>query len=539
MRTIIPLLLLAIALPLQAQEPAGPADPQAAATAADPQPAPVIRAARLAWFHGDLQVQRADNTASTPTSDNPNPEAAVVNMPITEGSRLVTGDGAEAEIEFEDGSVVRLTPKTALTVDALTTDGKIAETQLSLLGGLAYFELRHAPSAAYTISAGTILAAPADNVVFRIALDEPPALVSVLSGSLNVSADANPDDSSKVGFTATVRAGESLHADPDDPARYFLNPQLAENTWDDWNQARDTAAAADAATRTTARDDYAGTQGYGWSDLDANGTWYTVTNPDGSTSELWQPAIAADANADASAAADAGDYADGFDPYDDGAFVYAGGAYYWASSYSWGWLPYRCGRWNYYPGFGWAWTPNRFCHVWGFGGGGGINIGRHPQRYKVIHFPPITPVHPIIRVHTGDPHPPTRPRDNPVPVKIAGNPATPLLPVPAPGVPASGMMGGSLYRDYPVHSETHKPIFGSVAPPVTEPSLATGWVAPPPRPDLPRVVRTPVGSSSTRPAGPGRASAPAPASASRPAAPPAPAPRSVPAPAPAAPSKPK
>jgi hypothetical protein len=523
MRTIIPLLLLAVALPALAQEPAGPADPQVPTATASAQAAPAARTARLAWFHGDLQIQRADNTAPAPE----NPDSAVLNMPISQGSRLVTGDNAEAEIEFEDGSVARLTPKTALTLDSLTTDGKAAETQLSLLAGLAYFELRHAPTATYTISAGTILASPADNVVFRIALDEPPALVSVLSGTLTVNAATDPDDTTQTGFTANVKAGESLHADPDDPTRYFLNPQLAENTWDTWNQSRDTDAATEAATRTTARDTYAGTEGYGWSDLDANGTWYTVTNPDGTTSELWQPAIAADPDA----SSDAGDYADGFDPYGDGAFVYSGDAYYWASGYTWGWLPYRCGRWNYYPLFGWAWSPNRFCRIWGFGGGGegGINIGRHPRRYNVIHFPPVTPVHPILRVHTSDPRPKGPGKNNPVPVKIANATATPLLPLPTPVPPASGFLGGSLYRDYPVEAVTHKPVVGTIAPPVTEPAPITGWTAPPPRLDAPRIVRTPAGSSLLRPAVPPRAPAPAPA----------PTPRPAPAPAPAAPGKPK
>jgi hypothetical protein len=532
MRTTIPLLLLAgAALALQAQETTGPADPQNNAPSASAQSAPITRAARLTWFHGDLQIQRADNTAPSPTADNPNPDSAVVNMPILEGSRLVTGDDAEAELEFEDGSVARLTPKTALSIDSLTVDGKTANTQLSLLGGLAYFELRHTPTATYTISAGTILASPADNVAFRIALDQPPAHVAVLSGTLTVSADIDPDDATKAGFTATVKAGESLHADPDDPTRYFLNPQLAESTWDSWNQSRDTAAATEAAVRTTARDDYAGAQGYGWSDLDANGTWYTVTNTDGSTSEIWQPAIAADQTPDADGSADAGDYADSFDPYGDGAFVYTAGAYYWASGYTWGWLPYRCGRWNWYPGFGWVWSPNRFCRIYGYGGGGGINIGRHHHRYDVIHFPPITPVHPIIRVHTGNPHPPAPRKDNPVAVKIAGATATPLLPLPTSAVAASGLMGGSLYRDYSVQADTHEPILGTIAPAMREPTPVTGWIASPPAHDAPRIVRGPSGSSSLRPVAPNRAPAPAPA----------PAPRVAPAPAPAAaaPGKPK
>lgn len=533
-RTTIPLLCLACAsFALQAQDTTVPADPLAAPATSTAMEAPVVRTARLTWFHGDVQVQRTDNTVPTPTADNSNPDSVAINMPIAAGSRLVTGDDAEAEIEFEDGSVVRLTPKTALSVDVLTVSSKTAITQLSLLSGLGYFELRHAPTATYTVSAGTILASPADNVVFRVELAEPPALISVLSGTLTVSADVDPDAAAQDGFTATVKTGESLHADPADPTRYFLDPQLADNTWDAWNQARDTDAATQAATRTTARDSYAGSQGYGWSDLDANGNWYTVTNPDGSTSQLWQPAVAADPTADA----DAGDNGDAFDPYGDGAFVYSGGAYLWASGYSWGWLPYRCGRWNYYPLFGWAWSPNRFCRTFGYGGGaGGINIGRHPRHYHVS-FPPISPIHPILRVHTSDPRPLMPRKENPVPVKIAGASAIPLLPVPTPVIPASGFIGGSLYRDYPVQSETHKPILGTVASPTVQPTAITGWINPPPTPNAPRIIRTPAGVSDLRLAIPYRA--PAAGSAPAPRSSPAPAPRPAPAPAPAPAGKPK
>jgi hypothetical protein len=30
--------------------------------------------------------------------------------------------------------------------------------------------------------------------------------------------------------------------------------------------------------------------------------------------------------------------------------------YTWVSGYPWGWLPYHCGAWGYYP-FGWGWAP--------------------------------------------------------------------------------------------------------------------------------------------------------------------------------------
>src|SRR5882757_10905052 len=68
--------------------------------AASADDAPVQRAARLSFLQGDVTVDHLDNTAGDP---------AQINMPLAEGARLTTGDDGQAEVEFEDGSVVRLT----------------------------------------------------------------------------------------------------------------------------------------------------------------------------------------------------------------------------------------------------------------------------------------------------------------------------------------------------------------------------------------------------------------------------------------------
>jgi len=67
--------------------------------------APAHRAARLSFLQGDVTVDHLDNTAGDP---------AQINMPLAEGARLTTGEDGQAEVEFEDGSVVRLTPNSSL-----------------------------------------------------------------------------------------------------------------------------------------------------------------------------------------------------------------------------------------------------------------------------------------------------------------------------------------------------------------------------------------------------------------------------------------
>jgi hypothetical protein len=101
------------------------------------------RAARLSYLQGNVTVDHMDNTAGDP---------AQINMPLAEGARLTTGEDGQAEVEFEDGSIVRITPDSSLGLNSLSVDafGNL-HTQLAVLGGLVYAELRATPKFTYTL----------------------------------------------------------------------------------------------------------------------------------------------------------------------------------------------------------------------------------------------------------------------------------------------------------------------------------------------------------------------------------------------------
>ncbi len=46
------------------------------------------------------------------------------------------------EIQFEDGSVARLSPNTTVTLSVLRGDGANGDAEIVLNGGLAYFEFQ-------------------------------------------------------------------------------------------------------------------------------------------------------------------------------------------------------------------------------------------------------------------------------------------------------------------------------------------------------------------------------------------------------------
>lgn len=440
---------------------------------ADSQPNQT-RAARLTYMQGSVTVNQPDGAASVP---------AQMNLPLLTGVQLVTGQDGRAEVEFEDGSILRLTPNSAISLDNLSIDpGNIFVTNVGLLHGLVYAELRATPQYRYALNAGGDILTPVENTTIRVNLDEPPAIISVLDGTAHVER-LGVDENAAALYETDVRTGESLRNDSADPNRYFLTQGIATDSWDQWNEDMDQNAAAQAATSTDVRNGYAGAQGYGWGDLDANGTWYNVPGQ----GQVWQPYMAQDDSA--------------FDPYGYGDWVdYPGVGYIWASGYGWGWTPYRCGTWSYFNSFGWGWAPGFTCGGYGwafFGGGGLVNIGLFPPGYHVIHVPPNpprrSPARPLLPVRTYVP-PAGRPFHSAQGItrQIAGKSATPVAVTHNSFVSSGDVAGSSLRRDFPVDIKAHTPVMGLAG---TRPAFVVhqppAWQSTTSRPNPGSTVQTP------------------------------------------------
>ena len=90
-----------------------------------------VRIVRLSYIEGGIQIDR--NTGQF--------EKAIVNLPITEGTKLRTEVDGRAEVEFEDGSTVRLAPSTTVQFPQLSlrdSGGKLSSVDLRR--GTAYVD---------------------------------------------------------------------------------------------------------------------------------------------------------------------------------------------------------------------------------------------------------------------------------------------------------------------------------------------------------------------------------------------------------------
>jgi hypothetical protein len=345
-------------------------DAQDAAGQPAAQPAgPPVRAVRLSYVQGTVHLAQG-NQAIT--------DQAAANTPLLEGMSLTTGDDGRAEIQFEDGSVARVSPDSSLTLKVLRGQGAAAQAEMDVDKGLAYFELQgNGQAGTITVRFSDSTVATSGFTIMRVKNDTPPGELAVFSGNGHLQRDS--------GLAVDVRGGESLSLSATDVNGYNLAESIAPDSWDSWNSDRDQALNTEAAAQTAAPGDMIGGQASNpaWSDLDANGSWYNV--PD--QGYVWSPYDAANA---------------GFDPYGNGAWGWTPGfGYTWVSAYPWGYLPYQCGAWNFYSGFGWGWAPGfGGCSPWwGTGIYLGPNIGFAPGWYhrvlRPIRPPVLRPGHPV------------------------------------------------------------------------------------------------------------------------------------------------
>lgn len=329
---------------------------------AKPQVNPNARAVRLSSVDGKVRVVQNGQVVADP---------AYANMPLFEGSQISTGEDGNAEVQFEDGGVARLSPNSSISLSVLQKQASNTRTEISVNGGLCYFELQPSNSTdSVVVHFGPASFTPSSFSVVRITLDQPPGNLAVFSGNVHV----DQGDALQV----EVHGGETLTLNASDPSNYKLDETVASDSWDTWNADRDQALNAQGNEKTAASSKYSNSAA-GFSDLDANGNWYNVPGQ----GYVWSPY---DAQATGSA----------WDPYGYGNWInYPGYGYLFVSGYDWGYAPFACGAWNFYDGFGWGWYPGSMCMPWwsnyGYGpyGGWGYNVGRPPRGYQ----PPRRPGH--------------------------------------------------------------------------------------------------------------------------------------------------
>ena len=120
-----------------------------------------VRIVRLSSVEGTVQMDRATGEGL---------ERAILNTPILEGTRIVTGSDGLAEVEFENQSALRLTNDSEVKfTELLMNDAGDKTNQIDVVKGLVYLDTASKGNDTYILHAGdTAVVAHRDTVLRKI-----------------------------------------------------------------------------------------------------------------------------------------------------------------------------------------------------------------------------------------------------------------------------------------------------------------------------------------------------------------------------------
>jgi FecR protein len=272
------------------------------------------RIVRLSDVQGNVQINKNIGLGF---------ENAFLNLPVTQGTQLKTLSNGRAEIEFEDGSTMRLAPNSTVEFTTLGVDdsGKHVSA-INLTGGMAYVNWLGKDDLKLNFSQEKIALERAAH--FRVDLSSQAANVAVFKGDLEVE--------SPTGDVAVAKNKTAAFSPAEDDKATIAN-KIAPAPLDSWDKE-----SIEYHQQYAKNNDSQSPYGYGLSDLNYYGSYSNISG----YGMMWQPFFAGA----------------GWDPFMDGAWgFYPGLGYTFASVYPWGWLPYHYGNWMFIPPYGWMWQP--------------------------------------------------------------------------------------------------------------------------------------------------------------------------------------
>jgi hypothetical protein len=293
------------------------------------------RIVRLSEVVGTVQIDRATGDGF---------DKAFINLPVIEGCKLKTGKDGRAEVEFEDGSALRLAPESEVdfTRLALGDEGQKLNT-VQLVSGTVYANLhpknvnsKSKTGDQFVLNFASESVTVSEAAHFRVELAEANATVAVFKGKLNATSPAGQVEvAERHSATLALAKDDMANDDPARKATFAIAKNYEAEPSDAWDRQQtdyhDRYASAGGSSISSP-------YGYGMSDLNYYGSFMTVPG----YGNVWQPYFI-----DAA-----------WSPFQDGGWAfYPGFGYMWVSGYPWGWMPYSYGNWAFAPGFGWVWQP--------------------------------------------------------------------------------------------------------------------------------------------------------------------------------------
>jgi hypothetical protein len=319
-----------------------------------------VRIVRLSDVQGNVQIDR--NTGQ-------GYEKAILNMPITQGTKLRADADARAEVEFEDGSAVRIVTNTEIEFPRLSLrDSGGRASTVTLQEGTAYFNFLGTKNDEFALTFGHEKMTLTEAAHLRVVMGDTEATLAVFKGTVQVESPSG---------AVAVGKKQSATFDLADSDKYKLAKNLESDPYDSWDKQQ--SQYHDRYMSNNSGYSSPSPYGYGMSDMNYYGGYSYIPG----YGMMWQPYFTSAS----------------WDPFMNGAWVYYPGfGYTWVSGYPWGWMPYRYGSWYYVPTYGWMWQPGNQ-GSWG-GWTGTPRIINPPPRFRQPQ-PPTAPGNKTVIVTRG------------------------------------------------------------------------------------------------------------------------------------------
>jgi len=297
--------------------------PTAVAGEEPTNPYGTVRVSRISLIEGEVLLQRGDDEEWV---------AASVNMPLRPHDKLWATDDARAEVQFDDGTVVRLAENTNLDLLSLEPDWTHFQLTLGVASFAAQAPFRTGARRPFLeVDTPQAAAQVTRSTAFRVDVAEDGSTVmTVRNGEVELIRDEEP---------IVIAADQRVAIEGGDAPDYLLEAAAEPDDWDRWNKDRDAQQA-----RAENHEHLPSDTEMGVTDLNTYGNWNQI-QPYG---WVWIPPVSV-----------------GWAPYHNGRWVWVEPwGWTWVSYEPWGWLPYHYGRWVVVGTVGWIWVPRTVPWIW-------------------------------------------------------------------------------------------------------------------------------------------------------------------------------
>lgn len=250
---------------------------------------------------------------------------ATVNLPLRQGAEVWLPAGSRMELQFDDGSTMRLGDGAVATLQSLYSDDQGEFTEVKLQAGTSSWHLRDKYSLFQVDTPDDSVKAVGPSE-FRVDVTPRADSLAVRKGTVTLTADGR-DTPIDEGHYTVLRSA-------DDPV--VIHRLTSEDPWDRFSDSRD--VVLDEAPAHVPANIALVSGG-----LDRHGHWHFEAG----YGWVWTPVVEA-----------------GWRPYHRGHWTWVDPfGWTWVSDDPWGWAPYHYGTWAHF-GTGWGWCPGPAVQYW-------------------------------------------------------------------------------------------------------------------------------------------------------------------------------